>query len=127
VGRGRIRLLAPRWSKPSSSSFWHLVEAITVRELLESFVMERALEIADQALLAGLRRNLEEMEEAARRGDREAMVVSHDKFHAQFHAHADHRLILSIYDRVRVPLQSHVRLQQIGYRMRPRTCRARIA
>jgi hypothetical protein len=25
-------------------------------------------------------------------------------------------LILSIYERVRVPLQSHVRLQQIGYR-----------
>ena len=93
-----------------------LVEAITVRELLEPFVMERALETAGDALTSGLRDNLEAMEEAAHRRDRESMVVSHDEFHAQFYAHADHRLILSIYERVRVPLQSHVRLQQIGYR-----------
>lgn len=93
-----------------------LVEAISVRELLEPFVMERSLQRANRQLLEGLRNHLGEMEEAARNRDRTTMVVSHDEFHAQFYAHADHRLILSIYDRVRVPLQSHVRLQEIGYR-----------
>lgn len=93
-----------------------MVEAIEARELLEPFVAERAVRSAPAAILVALRKNLGEMERAARRRDREAMVTSHDLFHSQFYVHADHRLLLSMYDRIRVPLQSHVRLQQIGYR-----------
>lgn len=93
-----------------------MIEAIDVRELIEPFVAERAVKKARPAILRALQKSLGDMERAARRRDRETMVVSHDEFHAQFYVHADHRLLLGIYDRVRVPLQSHVRLQQIGYR-----------
>ena len=99
------------------STLEDLIEAITVRELLEPYVMERALANAPADLLRGLRAGLAEMERASKAQDREAMVRHHDDFHAEFYRHANHRLILSIYDRVRVPLQSHIQLQQIGYRL----------
>jgi DNA-binding GntR family transcriptional regulator len=93
-----------------------VVESTTVRELLEPYVTERSLERAHEELLEGLRQALRDMGVAAKERDKEALVNSHDDFHAQFYLHAHHRLILSIWQRIRVPLQSHMRLQEIGYR-----------
>lgn len=93
-----------------------VVESITVRELLEPYAVERSVERDNEALLEGLRRALRQMTAAAKEQDKEALVNGHDDFHAQFYAHAHHRLILSTWQRIRVPLQSHVRLQEIGYR-----------
>ena len=93
-----------------------VVESITVRELLEPYVVERSLEYGHEELLVGLSSALKKMSEAAKKRDKEALVNSHDEFHAEFYLHAQHRLILSTWHRIRVPLQSHMRLQEIGYR-----------
>jgi DNA-binding GntR family transcriptional regulator len=93
-----------------------VVESITVRELLEPYVVERSLEYGHEELLVGLSGALRGMTAAAKQRDKEAMVNSHDEFHAQFYLHAQHRLILSTWHRIRVPLQSHMKLQEIGYR-----------
>ncbi len=93
-----------------------VIESITVRELVEPYAIARSVEQARPALVDGLRATLRDMRQAARNGDGQALATRHDDFHGLFYIHAQHRLILSIWQRLRVPLQSHIQIQQVGYR-----------
>lgn len=92
-----------------------VIESITVRELIEPYAVERALERDGAALLTHLHAAMAAMRKAAREDERKALVAKHDDFHALFYAHAGNRLLSSVWERVRLPLRSHVRLQEVGY------------
>ena len=92
-----------------------VIECISVRELIEPYAIQRAIAHGHEALIVDLRHALAAMRQAAKEGDRNSLVTGHDDFHGLFYVHAQHRLLHSIWERVRVPLRSHVRLQEIGY------------
>jgi DNA-binding GntR family transcriptional regulator len=112
---GRVQTRQHRGAHVTTITLDDVLEGITFRELIEPFVIERSMTRAGQELVADLRRSLGSMREAAVRGDALGMVMHHDEFHAHFYRHAQHRLLLSTWERIRRPPLIHIRLQKIGY------------
>ena len=113
---GRLVSRPGRGTYVKSITVEDIVEAITVRELVEPFVIRRAMEADTGALLASLRGAVDAMRKGATADDSVAVASAHVSFHAAFYAHADHRLLLQIWERVRVPIRPYVQLQELGFK-----------
>ncbi len=89
-----------------------LAEVLTVREHLEPFAIESALSSNSAALARKLEVALREMQKAAGRGDAAAVAEAHTNFHSAFYTEAGHKLLETLWERLKVPLQLYLALHQ---------------
>jgi len=89
-----------------------LVEVLTIREQLEPFAIATALSANGSTLARQVQASLREMHRAAVRGDAGAVAEAHADFHSAFYAEAGHKLLETMWERLKVPLRLYLALHQ---------------
>lgn len=90
-------------------------ELFSLREVLESATLQRALERNRVTLLAELDRSLAEMEEAGVSGDPVSFAAADLRFHSSFYVAAGHRRLAAIWDQYRPSVEMVLRASRQTY------------
>ena len=87
-----------------------VTEMLTVREHLEPLAIERALAADRTTVLERLSDAVELMRAAASVGDEEGHAEAHITYHSAFYENSRHRLLLRIWERLKLPQRLYFRL-----------------
>jgi len=101
--QGLVVLLPHRGSFVAKITPDDVAEMLTVRERLEPLAIERALAASRPVVLRELEHALGRMRRAAAANDPVAHAEAHVEFHEIFYRAADHRLLLQIWERLKIP------------------------
>ncbi len=91
------------------------LDILTVRTLLEPYVVERAHALHGSELLAPLREARADMMHAAVESDPDALAAAHARFHRVFYEQCGSVLLLSLWSRLETRIRMYLRLQHATF------------
>jgi DNA-binding GntR family transcriptional regulator len=91
-----------------------VIDMLTLRELVEPFAMERALQ-ASPMLAQSLEKLVSQMHRCAAADDRVGVAKAHTQFHGLFYLNAGNRFLRLMWDRLEAPLQLYLLVHQTTF------------